>query len=82
MSSSRASHIATVIGYASNICKLVDSASDHMLVSKIKPCMSKFSLTRHVQILQASRHVQSLTRHVLWTLSRHTLCKLAVTSKS
>ena len=32
------------IGYVDDDSNLVDPASSHMLVSKIKPCMSKYKL--------------------------------------
>lgn len=34
-------------------CYLVDPASSHMLVSKIKPCMSKYELIQTVKLRMA-----------------------------
>ena len=34
-------------------CYLVDPASSHMLVSKIKPCMCKYELTQTVKLRMA-----------------------------
>lgn len=35
------------------VCYLVDPASSHMLVSKIKPCMSKYELIQTVKLRMA-----------------------------
>jgi len=36
--------IRILVGFSLRLCNLVDPASSHMLVSKIKPCMSKNKL--------------------------------------
>lgn len=40
-------------GRVINGCYLVDPASSHMLVSKIKPCMCKYELIRTVKLRMA-----------------------------
>lgn len=42
-----------VIGSSRRMCYLVDPASSHMLVSKIKPCMCKYELIRTVKLRMA-----------------------------
>lgn len=40
-------------GLSMRTCYLVDPASSHMLVSKIKPCMCKYELIRTVKLRMA-----------------------------
>ena len=40
-------------GSSMRTCYLVDPASSHMLVSKIKPCMCKYELIRTVKLRMA-----------------------------
>ena len=44
---------AVVAGLSRRTCYLVDPASSHMLVSKIKPCMCKYELIRTVKLRMA-----------------------------
>ena len=43
----------SVIGYVEEECYLVDPASSHMLVSKIKPCMCKYEQIQTVKLRMA-----------------------------
>ena len=42
-----------VVGYIEYECYLVDPASSHMLVSKIKPCMCKYEQIQTVKLRMA-----------------------------
>lgn len=44
---------ASTMCIVSNGCYLVDPASSHMLVSKIKPCMCKYELIQTVKLRMA-----------------------------
>ena len=48
--SGRAAHAGACVGEE---CYLVDPASSHMLVSKIKPCMCKYELIQTVKLRMA-----------------------------
>lgn len=41
------------VGYVKEECYLVDPASSHMLVSKIKPCMCKYEQIQTVKLRMA-----------------------------
>jgi hypothetical protein len=43
----------SVFGYVEEECYLVDPASSHMLVSKIKPCMCKYEQIQTVKLRMA-----------------------------
>lgn len=43
----------SVVGYIEYECYLVDPASSHMLVSKIKPCMCKYEQIQTVKLRMA-----------------------------
>jgi hypothetical protein len=45
--------IALIGNYVDKECYLVDPASSHMLVSKIKPCMCKYELIQTVKLRMA-----------------------------
>ena len=45
--------VETDVGSSRRTCYLVDPASSHMLVSKIKPCMCKYELIRTVKLRMA-----------------------------
>ena len=42
-----------MVGYVEEECYLVDPASSHMLVSKIKPCMCKYEQIQTVKLRMA-----------------------------
>ena len=45
--------VEACVGSSMRTCYLVDPASSHMLVSKIKPCMCKYELIRTVKLRMA-----------------------------